>query len=81
MWWAAVSRAVDQSSARNNRNDRLAEGQACIAGAGMVLRIHSDRAPLCATCHCFLCERRYFPNLGAGPLSCAADARGQHEIC
>src|SRR5207253_9649617 len=38
MWWAAVSRAVDQSSARNKRNDRLAEGHDRVAGAAMVLR-------------------------------------------
>ena len=46
MWWAAVSRAVDQSSTRNKRNDRLAEGHDRVAGAAMVLRMLSDRAPL-----------------------------------
>ena len=51
MWWAAVSRAVDQSSTRNKRNDRLAEGHGCVAGAAMVLRMLSDRAPLIGQCH------------------------------
>jgi hypothetical protein len=41
--WAAGSRAVDQSSTRNKRNDRLAEGHERVAGAVMVLRM--DRAP------------------------------------
>jgi hypothetical protein len=52
MWWAAVSRAVDQSSRRNKRNDRLAEGHDRVAGAFMVLRTFSDPAPGISTCHC-----------------------------
>jgi hypothetical protein len=36
--WAAVSRTVDQSQTRNKRNDQLAEGHACVAGADVVLR-------------------------------------------
>ena len=40
---AAVPRAVDQSSRRNKRNDRLAEGHERVAGAVMVLRMY--RAP------------------------------------
>jgi hypothetical protein len=61
MWRAAVSQAVDQSSTRNKRNDRLAEGHDRVAGTDMVLRIHSDPAPLHAACHRCFCERRYFP--------------------
>jgi hypothetical protein len=38
MWSAAVSRAVDQSSMRNKRDDRLVEGHDRGAGAGTVLR-------------------------------------------
>ena len=53
MWWAAVSRAVDQSSTRNKRDDRLAEGHACVAGAAMVLRMLSDPGLLIGVCHCF----------------------------
>jgi len=33
------SRAVDQSSTRNKRNDRLAEGHERVAGTVMVLRM------------------------------------------
>jgi hypothetical protein len=58
---AAVSRSVDQSSTRNKRNDRLAEGHACVAGAAMVLRMLSDRAPLIGDCHGFFGKPRYFP--------------------
>ena len=47
-----MSRAVDQSLTRNKRNDRLAEGHDRLAGAGMVLRSLSDRAPLIGACHC-----------------------------
>jgi hypothetical protein len=36
---AAGSRAVDQSSARNKRDDRLAEGHERVAGTVMVLRL------------------------------------------
>ena len=46
MWWAAVSRAVDQSSTRNKRNDRLAEGHDRVAGAGTVLRERKQCASL-----------------------------------
>jgi hypothetical protein len=35
---AAGSRAVDQSSTRNKRDDRLAEGHERVAGTVMVLR-------------------------------------------
>jgi hypothetical protein len=52
MWWAAVSRAVDQSSTRNKRNDRLAEGHDRVAGAAMVLRMLSDPGLLIGVCHC-----------------------------
>jgi hypothetical protein len=51
--WAAVSRAVDQSSLHNKRNDRLAEGHDRLAGAAMMLCMHSDRALLIGVCHCF----------------------------
>jgi len=36
--WAPGPRAVDQSSTRNKRNDRLAEGHERVAGTVMVLR-------------------------------------------
>src|SRR6476646_3204902 len=36
--WAAKSRAVDQSSARNKRDGRLAKGHERVAGTVMVLR-------------------------------------------
>ena len=37
--WAARSRAVDQSSGRNKRDDRLAEGHERVAGTVKVLRV------------------------------------------
>ena len=45
LMWAAGSQAVDQSSARNKRDDRLAEGHERVAGAVMVLRTVSDMRP------------------------------------
>ena len=42
---AAGSQAVDQSSARNKRDGRLAEGHERVAGAIMVLRTVSDHVP------------------------------------
>src|SRR5687767_1955268 len=45
MWRAAVSQAVDQSSTRNKRNDRLAEGHDRVAGTDMVLRIPQTLRP------------------------------------
>jgi hypothetical protein len=44
-WWAAGSRAVDQSSARNKRNDRLAEGHERVAETVMMLRMPSTVRP------------------------------------
>ena len=38
LMWAAVSQAVDQSSARNKRDGRLAKGHERVAGTVMVLR-------------------------------------------
>jgi hypothetical protein len=59
--WAAVSQAVDQSSRRNKRNDRLAKGHDRVAGAGMVLRTASYTAPLGGGCHYYFHRSRYFP--------------------
>jgi len=44
-WWAAGSQAVDQSSTRNKRNDRLAEGHERVASTVMVLRMPQTMRP------------------------------------
>jgi len=44
-WWAAGSQAVDQSSTRNKRDDRLAEGHERVAGTVMVLRMGGSLRP------------------------------------
>jgi hypothetical protein len=53
---AAVSQAAGQSSRRNKRNDRLAEGHDRVAGTDMVLRTTSDRGPLIGRCHDIYCR-------------------------
>jgi hypothetical protein len=56
---AAVPRAVDQSSRRNKRNDRLAEGHERVAGAVMVLRMYgAPSIPALATVY-FGAPRRH----------------------
>jgi hypothetical protein len=68
-----VSRAVDQSSARNKRDGRLAEGHERVAGTVMVLRTILYRAPFVRRCHGLYLRCTLVTERNLSPSTCSAE--------
>jgi|SoiMethySBSTD1v2_1073268.scaffolds.fasta_scaffold308115_1 hypothetical protein len=67
---AAEPQVVDQSSARNKRDNRLAGGHERVAGTVMVLRKVSHHAPFLGQCHCLhLCRAIFVRNFTSSTLA------------